>query len=425
MSACAGQPHGGRDRLGPGRGRAVVIDAGERRVDGDHAAARSCADQATRSASRARTAAPARGNSRARARGEDAGGEVAVQIDVARRVLAARARARRGSRGHQPDRRRPARVPRRAAAPARSTASTLAGSSPWTPPTTSSGRPAARSGASDGPPLGRPPELVEPEGVDRGEEGSDHVDPHFTLRLTSAQWASSWGPEDRGPDAAARRGLRAALAAYDHMLAINPLDYDSRRKIADMLPGWAIRPRRPRSTAPSRCTTSARATRCRPRRLQAARGARRHRRRHGRHLAAGRTRRARRRWRSSRPGRRRSTWTPSRPPDPHRRGDVAALAAARAGAGAGPLRCSCSTPSSSCRCPSSPSCRATLFPPACVRCAAFAPRRRVGHPARASPAWRSTWWRRARCAWLRAQAGQQDRRARAPARGRRCSARWP
>ena len=47
------------------------------------------------------------------------------------------------------------------------------------------------------------------------------------------------------------------------MLAANPLDNDSRRKIADLLLALGDRAaRRARSTARSRCTTCARATSC-------------------------------------------------------------------------------------------------------------------------------------------------------------------
>ena len=69
MSA-AGRPAArGGDRLGPGRGRPVVVDAGERRVDGHHGGDRLPRDADRRSpASRAPTAGPGRGSTRARAR---------------------------------------------------------------------------------------------------------------------------------------------------------------------------------------------------------------------------------------------------------------------------------------------------------------------------------------------------------------------
>ena len=168
---------------------------------------------------------------------------------------------------------------------------------------------------------------------------------------------------------------RAALAAHDHILAVNPLDYDSRRKIADLLLALGDQAGAREVYRASRCTTSARATRCPG--SSPARCSRRwaatptNRRRDGGDLRARRAdaREVRGPAGAGRPRRRDGASRPT----PRRRG----------GRRPRPRRapwtcpCSCSTRSSSCRCRSSRSCRESCSPPCPARCACRRGRRRL------------------------------------------------
>ena len=93
---------------------------------------------------------------------------------------------------------------------------------------------AAEAPAPDRPAFARPTQLVEPEGVDGVEKR-----PHFThFHAPANVRAMAIKLRDLKTEARtlARAGQHAAaLAAHEHMLARNPLDLDSRRKIPDLL----------------------------------------------------------------------------------------------------------------------------------------------------------------------------------------------
>ena len=241
MSRARRPAAGRRDRLGPGGGRPVVVDAGERRVHGDDGrrSARARSSVGERRASPARTAAPGPGSSRARASvANDRAGKLRFRSTSRAEFLRPRARPSGLTAGSSQTGRAGAAARRRARGASSISASTLAGSSPWMPPNTSSGGPGAAEAA---PANRRAPRSICPS-------ASNPSAVHGVSRRACSHWIPFHAPANVRAMAIKLRDLKteartlaraeqyaAALAAHDHMLAANPLDYDSRRKIADLL----------------------------------------------------------------------------------------------------------------------------------------------------------------------------------------------